>query len=469
MIEKAPQYLYKVMSAIFAGILSLTVFISNYYSATALVYAILLSFMAVKLCWKYKKAFDTWSDTGLLVALSIVCFVVKFLWVYFMRMEPQSDYATFYYSAVNLSKSWCAPDRYIALFPHIFGYSVFLSFFFTVFGESVFLALLLNVVLTVVSGILIFKIVRELVSVTAAVCSYCLWIICPSQTIYNGLVLSDPLYTTLILAYIYILIIISRKEKSMNWKQMIFYGVLTAIILQGINVNRPIAMVLIIATFIWIVVFRFKELFQKDYWSKWLPFFSVMLAVYFSLGSFWNMYFTSRIGEAPASVPGHTINVGFNVLSNGEWNAGDSELLFSYNDQEGATAEWVQQQMLSEAVKRITSGTIDFPQLMKNKLSVFLGKDSVCVDYCSDIIRDKEFFSMACNAFYYCMVLLSILGAYKMLRISHGAASCILPLYVIGLTCAQMLVEVAPRYHYSVIPILMIVSQFYLFKEEVEA
>ena len=212
-----------------------------------------------------------------------------------MRMEPKVDYATFYYSAVGLSKSWLYPNRYIALFPHIFGYSTFLSLFFKFLGESVFLATLLNVILSVVSGILIYKIVRNIISVTAAVCAYVLWIICPSQTIYNSLVLSDPLYTTFVLAFVYFVVVIAKKEKSLNWIQMLFYGVVSAIILQCINVSRPIAMVLIIAMFIWIFVLRFKELFQRDFLVKWLSFFAVMLAVYLSLGGLWNIYFTSRI------------------------------------------------------------------------------------------------------------------------------------------------------------------------------
>ena len=39
----------------------------------------------------------------------------------------------------------------------------------------------------------------------------------------------------------------------------------------------------------------------------------------------------------------------------------------------------------------------------------------------------------------------------------------LLPLYVLGLTCAQMLVEVAGRYHYSLIPVLLLLGQAALF------
>ncbi len=463
--DNIPSLLYKLMILLFIVIFAYTTFISNYDSPSLLVFPALFAFAAIKFFRKHNSIFDTTSDIMLLIALSIACFAVKFLWIYNMRLEPEVDYATFYYTAADLAKNWVRVDRYVALFPHILGYSTFLSIFFKIFGHSVFLASLLNVILSVISGVFIYKITKNLISTTAAVFSYLLWIICPSQTIYNSLVLSDPLYTTLILAFVYLLTVIVKKEATMNWVKMILFGVLSAVILQGVNVSRPVAAIFIIAMFIWIFILRFKDLFNKAYLAKWIPFFAAMLVVYFALGSLWNVYFTSRIGEAPASVPGYNIYVGFNPDSSGGWNWDDSQLLYYYSDQEGATAEWAQQQMLNEAKNRITSGNIDFTKLLKNKLNIFLGEDSVCVGYTQSIIKEYDYLCNTCNVFYYFIVLLSLLGAYKMLKTSHRSAIFILPLFVIGITCAQMLVEVAPRYHYSIIPFLIMIPQFYLFNK----
>lgn len=465
-MEKVPKQLYKIMILIFISIFALTTFVSNYESCSILVYAFILSILIIKLSRKNQNRLDSVSSTKLLIIISIICFAVKFLWIYTMRMQPWVDYATFYYSAVELSNSWVYNSKYIALFPHILGYSSFLSCFFKIFGESVFLATLLNVLLTVISGIFIFKIIENMICKTSATCAYVLWIICPSQTIYNCLVLSDPLYTTLILFFVYFVTNISKKEKLLNWIKMLFYGGIAAIILQGINVNRPIAAVLIIALFIWVFILRFKELKKKDYLKKWLSFFGVLIVIYLSLGYLWNLYFVSRIGEAPASIPGYNIYVGFNESSKGAWNKADNDLLYSYSEQEGATADWAQKQMFEEAKKRITSGSINFSVLLKNKLSVFLGKDSACVDYCKPVIKEPQYMNMICNTFYYCIIFMGVLGALKMMKISHKLSAFILPLYVIGITCAQMLVEVAPRYHYSVLPFLIMISQFYLFRRK---
>ena len=79
--------------------------------------------------------------------------------------------------------------------------------------------------------------------------------------------------------------------------------------------------------------------------------------------------------------------------------------------------------------------------------------------YSSAVLRHTELFSKACNSFYYGIVLLSLAGAVQLWRRGAGSAALLAPLYVLGLTSAQMLVEVAGRYHYSLIPMLVLVAQ----------
>ena len=47
----------------------------------------------------------------------------------------------------------------------------------------------------------------------------------------------------------------------------------------------------------------------------------------------------------------------------------------------------------------------------------------------------------------------------RLWRQKTGTIALMAPLYVLGLTSAQMLVEVAGRYHYSLLPMLMLMAQ----------
>ena len=61
-----------------------------------------------------------------------------------------------------------------------------------------------------------------------------------------------------------------------------------------------------------------------------------------------------------------------------------------------------------------------------------------------------------CNVFYYGVFLAGLAGLARLFRSRALGAGLLLPLYFLGLTLAHMLVEVADRYHYSLIPILII-------------
>ena len=60
-------------------------------------------------------------------------------------------------------------------------------------------------------------------------------------------------------------------------------------------------------------------------------------------------------------------------------------------------------------------------------------------------------------------MLQSLAGAAVLFRTGERSTALLLPLYALGLTLAQLLVEVAPRYHYSLIPMFLLTAQYALF------
>ena len=78
-----------------------------------------------------------------------------------------------------------------------------------------------------------------------------------------------------------------------------------------------------------------------------------------------------RIGEEPSHTPGYSLLVGLNPDSGGRWNQEDSDRLYGYSDQPGATAQWTQEQLLADAEARILSGEIDFSKLLKQNCATF--------------------------------------------------------------------------------------------------
>lgn len=393
--------------------------------------------------------------------LSILCLAVKLFWVLTRRVPIAGDYEVFWGYA-NMFAEAQGPleygGGYMALFPHIFGYSTFLSAFLRVFGAKELLAPILNVLLSVCSGTILFQLCRRWSGLKGAVWVYLLWAFFPSQTMYNSLVLSEPLYTTLILLLLLALTEAETLQEDLvkKWWAGPLIGAGLGLLLRWINGIRPVSAILLIALVIWLILLK-----ETPKWRLWLPLLAVLLAVYSATGSLWNGWIARTIGMEPATTPGYNILVGFNETSEGTWNQEDSDLLYWYFGQPGATAQWAQEQMLGEAKARITSGEIDFPLLFLRKLGHFLAQDSACVGYETAILGTPQRWTVLCNSYYGAALLAAIGGVLVLWRREETGVTLIVPLFFLGLTMAHMLVEVAGRYHYSLIPMLLLMAQYF--------
>lgn len=391
--------------------------------------------------------------------LTLLCLLVKGLWVMLVRIPPAGDYATFWGYANSLAGSPVIDgSRYMALFPHIFGYAAFLSWFIRLLGPGALLAQVLNVVLTALCGSMMFLLAGRRWGTAGGCGAYLLWIVCPSQTMYNALILSEPLYTALLLAVLLLLTTAEQKER----RPVLLGGAAGGLLrlMQGV---RPIALVVMIALLLWRFLLKPEILFRRADRRFWLVLLAALLVMYAATGPLWTAHLTRRMGETPASTPGYSVLVGFNQNSGGRWNQADSDLLFSYSGQPGATAQQAQEQAMAAAVDRITSGELRLIPLIAEKLRVFLGSDNTCVGYSAGVVRHTGLFSLFCNGYYYASVLLAVLGLLRLWKRRDRSGVLLFPLYVLGLTCAQMLVEVAGRYHYSILPALFLLGAEGLF------
>ena len=215
---------------------------------------LLMCFVGTYILNKASLYLEKLSEKKCIIFLVTFCFIIKLTWVLLHRIEPLVDYATFFYTAESLSESFVIDKRYVALFPHIFGYSWFLSFFIKIFGSSYMLPPIINVVLTTISMLLIYFICKKIIGSREAIIACILWILIPSQTIYNMFALSEPLYCTILLIIWIVMILIYEKIKNLDTKKMLLYTILLAILLVLMNMARPIAAIPIIALIIWLLI-----------------------------------------------------------------------------------------------------------------------------------------------------------------------------------------------------------------------
>lgn len=214
----------------------------RYLQAFAL--ALLGLFLYTALCVPAAKRLEHLGPLRLWLLLTILCVAIKVFWIWRVRVPLAGDYSVFWGYANALSeRTTVYGGRYMALFPHIFGYTDFLSWFIRLSGPQPMLAPVLNVLLTVCSGSFLYHLCLRWFHLPAATLAYLLWTLCPSQTIYNSLVLSEPLYTALILG---VLSLLTETERSAALKGYpLWMGVLSGtaggVLLRWVNGVRPIA------------------------------------------------------------------------------------------------------------------------------------------------------------------------------------------------------------------------------------
>ena len=287
-MTRLKPFFRKLMLALFMLLLGLGVFLGTCgnlahksYAAALLVSVLLL---AVGYCRRnrlgiFLEKLNRMDPVKLAAVLTITYLLLNGLWVLCFQPKQAPDFQTFFNAAADLAKGIHPQGRdYIAMFPHILGYSAFLSLFLKIFGQTVMTASVLNVILTAVSGILIYSICCMWLDTASAAAAFALWIICPSKLLYNSMSFSEPYYTCLLLLFFMLVSVVERaKQKKLVVSALT--GASAGIVLRLVNTARPIGIIPIIALAIWLL-FLINGDERRNEWKKWSLFFLLLLSTY---------------------------------------------------------------------------------------------------------------------------------------------------------------------------------------------
>ena len=394
--------------------------------------------------------------------LLCVCLAVNTAAVLLLRVEPAVDYATFWQTAQDIARGETLSLRaYLALFPHILGYAHALGQVIRVFGAGALVAPLFNVCLTTLTGLFLFRLTLRYRTLNSAAMALLGWSLCPSVLLYNTMVLSEPWYTCLLMAFFWLCSEIESKKPAIGFA--VILGLFGGGLLRLVNMARPIAAVPLIALVIWVALLRPER--GREPLCRWLAFLLGVCVVYAMTGPLWTAWEREALGEAPASVPGYSFYVGLNPETLGSYSDDDMGLLMHYRfELPDVSAETAQQMMLEEAKVRLHYGDVPLAKQFFIKLRTFLGNDEGGAYYARASLTARGYAVLAAlsNIVYYALGILALWGIWRLFRAEERRAVLLLVLYVLGLTLAQELVEVAARYHYSVLPTLYLLAAFSL-------
>ena len=364
-----------------------------------------------------------------------------------------SDYNTYLSFANSLINGQNAFQDYASLFPHVYGYSSFLSVLFWLFGNSAVVFEMANVVLSVIICLLTYLVAKEIFNTSAALWASLIISLFPSHILHNTLPATEPLHAALML----FVILTALKAKSCTLYALT--GILTALM----NAVRPTGYVLLAAIIIYILSEPSVHKLKKT------ACFCTLIIVYFLSCIVINAHISQVINKPVAASPtGYTLYIGANADSGGTWTEEATKKRDELYIKNEKNAQKTHNELFKLALNRFYSNGIRNIRLLvdKNKnmwcvdadIASFIGM-SFKIDPGSAKKPDVSVLLSFCDAFYF--ILLFLFGTGLFLCIKKNAMptkALLLLMIILGDIGMYTFVEVIGRYHYEAVLVIIILT-----------
>lgn len=417
------------------------------------------------------------------------------LWVIrSIPVEPESDFETYYRIANHLlndtllTPEGAADKRYIALYPHTIGYPMLVLLpVFRIFGASVNAALYANLVCSMLAVVLAGHIGYRLHGRLGMVCVTVMMSLWPSHIFYSNMVATEPAFTLLLLLAADVMVsILERRKDSLFVRapgRMLALLCLLGIVLAVAGAIRPMALILL-AAFGAVQLGMGKEGRDladgsglQNAVSRNVMCLVLVLAFYFGTGAIITRTISDTIMEEPVgglSASGYNLMVGVNSKSLGLWNQEDADFFAAaYEETESASA--AHKACMDKALDRIAAEPENTMDLLIYKFRDLWQTDDFGIDWNLLWTGQQGTLTAEMSAMFeqwrpvgrtaWMMLLLlgmiAVLEAWRRNRAPHPMMMvCIL--FFLGTALAHMLLETQVRYHYNMIPFLILLGSFAL-------
>lgn len=415
------------------------------------------------------------------VEAALVCLILAAsfalrLWVVkAMPMTPQLDYKTYYEIAQLLNRGTLLEEGkgycdYVAIFPHVLGYSAVLAALFRIFGESVFVGQMFNIVLAVGTCLICWHITRMLTGRIAAIIALFIVAFWPSMILYNNFLAAEYLFGFMLFLCVWLMVILVTRftpDSPEQWRGIVLH-MLLGVLLACTSAIRPMALLLLISICICLAPSRMDgpilprndipvaNRFMQHGWVRAL----VVLLCYLVVSAFITkcVAFTVDRDLASGSASmGYNLLVGLNEEAYGGWNSDDAAYLYSILDSTGS-AEQAQIACRDLAFERLGGGFRMLVNLFMRKYSVLWGNDEygtiwniVFLDEMGTLTEELKSMLYSLqnfnNIWYFVVVFFTGLDGIYLIK-SRGSWSYILVLLFCGTVAMHLLVENQNRYHF---------------------
>lgn len=409
------------------------------------------------------------------VCILLIAFIIRVKFVRTVPMTPESDYKTYYEIAQMLNSGTLLIDGkgycdYVAIFPHVLGYSAVLAVVFKIFGTSIAVGQMFNIVLAVATCFIIWLIVRMLagrLSSMFALCAVAFW---PSMILYNNFLAAEYLFSFIIYLCALLMIFIVkhyRADTSEHGVGVILHIVLGTLLACG-SAIRPMSVLLLISILICLIPSRMPVMVRpkndipissRILEKGWLRAIIILLS-YLIVSSFITKcvaFTVDRDLAGGTASMGYNLLVGLNEQSYGGWNEDDSAYLYEVLESTGSP-EQAQIACRDLAFERLRRSPSSILNLFMHKYSVLWSNDDYGITWniifleqhgeltpelMSKLYKIQDYN----NIWYLSIVFLAGIAGIYLIK-GRGNWCYIFVLLFCGTVAIHLLVENQNRYHF---------------------
>lgn len=421
----------------------------------------------------------------LVCTILVASFCVRVWYVKEYTMEPTSDYKTYYEIAQLLNQNTLIEEGpgycdYIAMFPHVLGYSYVLSIVMKYFGDSVVVGQWFNIVLAVLTCFFVWRIIRYLADRVCALIGLCFIAFWPSQILYNNFLASEYLFSFLLCfsIWLFLYLVISYDPDHSNHEKYFILNIMLGILIGITSAIRPMGLLLLVSIAFCLIPCRtvlpikpkndlsLCARFLEKGWTRVV----FILISYMITNAFLSKCVSYSIDQPIASGSasfGYNLLVGLNQESYGGWNQEDADYLYGALDETGS-ASGAQEACRDLAIQRFKVNPVSLLNLFLHKYEVLWANDDYAGTFnllfmeqqgnLTEKVKEFYYDSREYGNYWYLVgVAFSVIATLYM-RKREGSWCCVLLTLYLGTVALHLFVENQNRYHYHAIFLVAILS-----------
>ena len=402
--------------------------------------------------------------SAFILCLVLVTFMPRIAWILMVNTAPVSDFFLYHDYAIKASQGFYKlyPDTY-PLFPFKFGYPLLLTLLYKVFGASLMAAKILNVFISIIVAILIYWIGKKIFNETAGRIAGLIFALWPAQIMYNSVLASEHMFMLFFAASMAFFV---KSQFYVEGGRRYLFPALTGISLALAHMMRPVSFILFPVLLIYLLVFVKNTSLKKAVLHK-FGIIALMIAGFVMSMTIFNAVIVNLTGiQVWRSSSGFSLLVGTNYQSSGMYNSEDEKIINEYK----YDFDKINKEATRRAIERIKSSPLNFLRLAEKKFilqwtsedfGLYWSVNKVVEESpIVELIRNEfKWIELVVQIYYIALLLFAAAGFIYSKRAGNYITTIFLMLFG-AFVAAHTLLEVQSRYHYPIVPVLIIIAGY---------